>query len=288
VSIVAALSEVLGPIRTSPAQRGVNVTFERGGRWRTMHVVEGAHLELSIEVPELAAYRVHAHIGPATVLGEREAVEDVRWRVKSDTPALAAAIFDEPPWPRRESLFQGPAWPSARPARLTALSALKVIAGLLLGPFGFALVFTDETIGGSPMPLYVLDVQRGIASIERRDTEPDPALALGMVRRLVQVATWPDRAMAQMRELAARLGGEVEGDRWAPGANAITIRRPDATIRIDHELTSRALRTRVRVLDAEDAAAYVAGMCFDADIVGRTIDALMAKTARPSARSPYR
>jgi hypothetical protein len=130
-------------------------------------------------------------------------------------------------------------------------------------------------------------VERGIASIERRDVESDPARALGMVRRLVQLATWPDRALVAMRELAARLGGEVDGERWAAGTSAITIRRDDMTIRIDHELVRDALRTRVRVLDS-NATAYLDGMCCDAELVRRTVDMLVATARGQRGRGPYR
>lgn len=294
VSIVPFLSDVLGPIRLSPAQRGVNVTFEGGGRWRTMHVIEEPHLELSIAVPELDGVRVHAHLGPATVLGNGEPVDDVRWRVRTDAPGLAAAIFGEAPWPRGTSAPDEMASPDAKQSAPGVGALLKTLAGVFLGPLGLMILIPDEVAMADPVPLYVLDLECGTASIERRDGELDPTRALGMVRRLVQLATWPDRALASLRELAAQLGGELQGERWAPAGNAITIRRVEATIRIDHEVTRSALRTRVRVLDvdggvdAADATAYLEGVACDADLVGRTIDALVAKVARPAGRGPYR
>lgn len=290
MSVVGRLSEVLGPIRRSPAQRGVNVTFERGGRWRTMHVVEESCFELSIAVPELEGVQLHAHLGPATVLGDGARVDDPRWRVKTDAPGLALAIFGEPPWPVGLDAGPAPAWPGAKRTPLTVRGALRFLAGVSLGPFGVALVIPDEIAMGDPVPLYVLDLERGVASIERRDVEADPARALGMVQRLVQIATWPDRQLARMRELAARLGGEVEGERWAPGTSAITIRRGEATVRVDHELTRGAIRTRIRVLDVDgaDATTYLDWMVCDADLVGGTVDALLAKVAPRARRGPYR
>lgn len=288
MSIVGRLDEVLGPIRGCPAQRGVNVTFERGGRWRTMHVVEEPNLELSIAVPELADSELHAHLGPATVLGDGVRVDDPRWRVKTGSPALATAIFGEPPWPRGLDAGPGAAWPGAKAPPLTWRRALRLLGALSLGPFGYHLILTDDVAMADPVPLYVLDLERGVASIERREVEIDPARALGMVRRLVQVATWPDRVMGRLRDLAARLGGEVEGERWVPGTSAIAIRRGEATIRVDHELTRGALRTRIRVLDAADATEYLDGVECDPELVGRTIDALVAQAARRASSGPYR
>lgn len=290
MSIVGRLHEVLGPIRLSPAQRGVNVTFERGRRWRTMHVIEAPHLELSLPVPELGRLRLNAHLGPATLLGaeDGEPVEDIRWRVRTDTPGLAAAIFAEPPWPRRESPLRSAAWPSMKRERMRWRDWLKVVGVVGLGRYAWLVPGADELGMGDPVPMYVLEVERGVATLERRDDERDPVRALGMVRRLVQLATWPDRAMGGLRALAAQLGGEVEGERWAPGASAITIRRPQGTVRVDHELARGALRTRIRVVDVAGAVAYVDGVGADAETVAGAVDALLAQVARPAARGPYR
>lgn len=96
MSLVALIAAELGAARTSPAARGANLIFERAGRFRTLRVIDEPHLELAIDVPELAGHRLQLQLGEPTVLGDAVPAIDPRWRVRpgisTDAGAVARAL----------------------------------------------------------------------------------------------------------------------------------------------------------------------------------------------------
>ena len=172
MSELAAIAAALNA-RMTPGVAGTLMTFRADDAWLTMTARTSPHLELSLPAPELAGLTLHVQLGVPTLLGD--AAPDHRWRMESNDPSWAARLLGEPPWP------SGPPPPPPGPSALTKVA--RVLAQYLT----YGIYQTETGNGSPPTPRYVLEVTDGVATIERRTSEVDGALAVGAAQRLIQL-----------------------------------------------------------------------------------------------------
>jgi hypothetical protein len=279
MSVIALLERELGPLRVTLGDGGQLVTFEHGGRWRTLRLIERPRIEASIAVPELAAYQLRLRFGLPSLLGDGGG-HDPHWELRTRDPGVAAALLAG--WPP-------PPPPPPRDDVESVGTRMRALGVGLLGLLTYGIVQPRGARMRSPLPRYALELAGGTASIQRPFGELDAVRGAAMVGRLLQVATWPDRARGALGDLAVDLDGRLLGDRWAPGTTAVELARGPVAIRIDHAVSRRALQTRIVARGHVEAEHRLDGVVTDPGLVGSAIDALVARVASPRvAAGPYR
>lgn len=188
-AIAAALSA-----RVAPGVAGTLLTFRVDDVWLTMTGRLAPHLELSLPAPELVGLRLRLQLGVPTLLGG--AGLDERWDVRTSDLGWAGRLLDEAPWPTAPA-----------PRRHVVEGFVRTVVQYLT----YGLSEPADMTGAPPPPRYVLEVTDGVATIERRTSEVDQALAVGAAQRLVQLVTRTARRQRAEAEAARRAPPQRRG-----------------------------------------------------------------------------
>lgn len=176
--------------RLAPGHASTILTFRVDEVWLSMTARLAPHLELSMPTPELAGLTLRLTLGVPTLLDDGTGIDE-RWDLRTNDEVRAGQLLAEAPWPSAPL-------PRVEPGFWATL-ARGWLQYMTFGQYQSA-----TAAGITPPPRYVLEVIDGVATIERRTSEIDEALAVGAARRLVQLVTRTGRRQRAMEAEARR------------------------------------------------------------------------------------